>query len=87
MCCRRGFGESVTLLDGDFKAGVHGFYELFCEGRGAGIHHADGGEVVVRYYGRLSEGQDHGGHDVGESYAVGLDVLAEFCEIEFGHDD
>ena len=87
MCCGAGFGEPIALLDRDLQALINCIYEIPGQWGGAGIEHSDGGEVVVGYYGGLAEHEDDGRDYVGESYTVGLDMLAEFFEGEGGHDN
>lgn len=86
MCRGTGFREAVALLDGDFQTFVDCVYEIASQGSGAGVEHADRGEVVIRDNGRFTEHQDDRWDDVGECDAELLDVLAELLETESRHD-
>ncbi len=84
---RAGLGQAVALSERDAEAGVDGFDEVFCEGRGARVEHADRAEVVVGDDGVFAQEQDDGRDDVGEGDFVVLDGFAEVFDVEFGHDN
>lgn len=79
------FTQAVALLYGDVEPLVHGGDEILRQGRRAGVHHAEGGEVVVCDGGVFAEEEDDGGDDVGECYLGALDRGAEFLDVESGH--
>lgn len=81
-----GLRQPVALLYGYFEPVPDRLLDLFCEWRGTGIHHADGGEVIFVDNWVFAEQKDDGWHDIDKSDLVVLHNFTKIFKIEFRHD-